>query len=158
MATQRNNLSSYDNTSIPEATDYKIAVVISEWNSQVTNCLLKGVLDTLKSSGVHSNNIVVQYVPGSFELIFGCYKVQSSKKYDAILAIGSVIRGETSHFKYISQSVFDGIKDLNTNGNSPIILCLLTDDNYQQSLDRSGGKHGNKGYDCAAATAKISLI
>jgi len=91
-------------------------------------------------------------------LIFGCYKVQSSKKYDAILAIGSVIRGETSHFKYISQSVFDGIKDLNTNGNSPIILCLLTDDNYQQSLDRSGGKHGNKGYDCAAATAKISLI
>ena len=74
------------------------------------------------------------------------------------MAIGSIIRGETSHFKYISQSVFDGIKDLNINGKAPIILCLLTDDNYQQALDRSGGKFGNKGFDCAAATAQVSLI
>ena len=143
---------------LKSASNKKFAIVCSEWNPEIINRLLDGAYDFFEEIGISKNKIDELKVPGSFELIFGCYKVQSSKKYDAILAIGSVIRGETSHFKYISQSVFDGIKDLNTNGNSPIILCLLTDDNYQQSLDRSGGKHGNKGYDCAAATAKISLI
>ena len=150
--------SNLDLDKLKSASNKKFAIVCSEWNPEIINRLLEGAYDFFEDIGISKNKIDVLKVPGSFELIFGCYKVQSSKKYDAILAIGSVIRGETSHFKYISQSVFDGIKDLNTNGNSPIILCLLTDDNYQQSLDRSGGKHGNKGYDCAAATAKISLI
>ncbi len=150
--------SNLDLDKLKSASNKKFAIVCSEWNPEIINRLLDGAYDFFEEIGIPKNKIDELKVPGSFELIFGCYKVQSSKKYDAILAIGSVIRGETSHFKYISQSVFDGIKDLNTNGNSPIILCLLTDDNYQQSLDRSGGKHGNKGYDCAAATAKISLI
>ena len=150
--------SNLDLDKLKSASNKKFAIVCSEWNPEIINRLLEGAYDFFEDIGISKNKIDELKVPGSFELIFGCYKVQSSKKYDAILAIGSVIRGETSHFKYISQSVFDGIKDLNTNGNSPIILCLLTDDNYQQSLDRSGGKHGNKGYDCAAATAKISLI
>ena len=150
--------SNLDLDKLKSASNKKFAIVCSEWNPEIINRLLDGAYDFFEEIGISKNKIDEHKVPGSFELIFGCYKVQSSKKYDAILAIGSVIRGETSHFKYISQSVFDGIKDLNTNGNSPIILCLLTDDNYQQSLDRSGGKHGNKGYDCAAATAKISLI
>lgn len=150
--------SNLDLDKLKSASNKKFAIVCSEWNPEIINRLLDGAYDFFEEIGISKNKIDKLKVPGSFELIFGCYKVQSSKKYDAILAIGSVIRGETSHFKYISQSVFDGIKDLNTNGNSPIILCLLTDDNYQQSLDRSGGKHGNKGYDCAAATAKISLI
>jgi 6,7-dimethyl-8-ribityllumazine synthase len=150
--------SNLDLDKLKSSSNKKFAIVCSEWNPEIINRLLEGAYDFFEEIGISKNKIDELKVPGSFELIFGCYKVQSSKKYDAILAIGSVIRGETSHFKYISQSVFDGIKDLNTNGNSPIILCLLTDDNYQQSLDRSGGKHGNKGYDCAAATAKISLI
>ena len=150
--------SNLDLDKLKSASNKKFAIVCSEWNPEIINRLLEGAYDFFEEIGISKNKIDELKVPGSFELIFGCYKVQSSKKYDAILAIGSVIRGETSHFKYISQSVFDGIKDLNTNGNSPIILCLLTDYNYQQSLDRSGGKHGNKGYDCAAATAKISLI
>ncbi len=150
--------SNLDLDKLKSASNKKFAIVCSEWNPEIINRLMDGAYDFFEEIGISKNKIDKLKVPGSFELIFGCYKVQSSKKYDAILAIGSVIRGETSHFKYISQSVFDGIKDLNTNGNSPIILCLLTDDNYQQSLDRSGGKHGNKGYDCAAATAKISLI
>jgi len=150
--------SNLDLDKLKSASNKKFAIVCSEWNPEIINRLLDGAYDFFEEIGISKNKIDELKVPGSFELIFGCYKVQSSKKYDAILAIGSVIRGETSHFKYISQSVFDGIKDLNTNGNSPIILCLLTDDNYQQSIDRSGGKHGNKGYDCAAATAKISLI
>ena len=150
--------SNLDLDKLKSASNKKFAIVCSEWNPEIINRLLEGAYDFFEEIGIPKNKIDELKVPGSFELIFGCYKVQSSKKYDAILAIGSVIRGETSHFKYISQSVFDGIKDLNTNGNSPIILCLLTDDNYQQSIDRSGGKHGNKGYDCATATAKISLI
>jgi len=150
--------SNLDLDKLKSASNKKFAIVCSEWNPEIINRLLEGAYDFFEKIGISKNKIYELKVPGSFELIFGCYKLQSSKKYDAILAIGSVIRGETSHFKYISQSVFDGIKDLNTNGNSPIILCLLTDDNYQQSIDRSGGKHGNKGYDCAAATAKISLI
>lgn len=150
--------SNLDLDKLKSASNKKFAIVCSEWNPEIINRLMEGAYDFFEEIGISKNKIDELKVPGSFELIFGCCKVQSSKKYDAILAIGSVIRGETSHFKYISQSVFDGIKDLNTNGNSPIILCLLTDDNYQQSLDRSGGKHGNKGYDCAAATAKISLI
>ena len=150
--------SNLDLDKLKSASNKKFAIVCSEWNPEIINRLLEGAYDSFEEIGISKNKIYELKVPGSFELIFGCYKLQSSKKYDAILAIGSVIRGETSHFKYISQSVFDGIKDLNTNGNSPIILCLLTDDNYQQSLDRSGGKHGNKGFDCAAATAKISLI
>ena len=150
--------SNLDLDKLKSASNKKFAIVCSERNPEIINRLMEGAYDFFEEIGISKNKIDELKVPGSFELIFGCYKVQSSKKYDAILAIGSVIRGETSHFKYISQSVFDGIKDLNTNGNSPIILCLLTDDNYQQSLDRSGGKHGNKGYDCAAATAKISLI
>ena len=150
--------SNLDLDKLKSASNKKFAIVCSEWNPEIINRLMNGAYDFFEEIGISKNKIYELKVPGSFELIFGCYKVQSSKKYDAMLAIGSRIRGETSHFKYISQSVFDGIKDLNTNGNSPIILCLLTDDNYQQSLDRSGGKHGNKGYDCAAATAKISLI
>ena len=150
--------SNLDLDKLKSASNKKFAIVCSEWNPEIINRLLEGAYDFFEEIGISKNKIDELKVPGSFELIFGCYKVQSSNKYDAILAIGSVIRGETSHFKYISQSVFDGIKDLNTNGNSPIILCLLTDDNYQQSMDRSVGKHGNKGYDCAAATAKISLI
>ena len=136
----------------------KFAIVCSEWNPEIINRLLEGAYSFFDKIGITNDEIFELKVPGSFELIYACSKVQSFEKYDAILAIGSIIRGETSHFKYISQSVFDGIKDLNTNGKAPIILCLLTDDNYQQALDRSGGKYGNKGFDCAIAAVEVSLI
>tara|TARA_B100001175_G_C19252402_1_gene515336 strand:+ start:39 stop:512 length:474 start_codon:yes stop_codon:yes gene_type:complete len=140
------------------ASNKKFAIVYSEWNSDIIDRLLKGALNFFTEIGISNEKIDLLSVPGSFELVYGCSKISSTKKFDAILAIGSIIRGETSHFKFISQSVFDGIKDLNLTGNCPVVLCLLTDDNYQQSIDRSGGKYGNKGYDCAAAAAKISLI
>ena len=136
----------------------KFAIVCSEWNPVIINRLLEGAYTFFEKIGIANEQIFELKVPGSYELIYACSKIQSLEKYDAILAIGSIIKGETSHFKYISQSVFDGIKDLNINGKAPIVLCLLTDDNYQQSLDRSGGKYGNKGFDCAAATAQVSLI
>ena len=140
------------------ASEKRFAIVYSEWNPEIINRLLSGAISFFNQIGLDSNDIDKLKVPGSFELIFGCYKMQSLKKYDAIIAIGSIIKGETSHFRYISQSVFDGIKDLNINSNCPIVLCLLTDDNYNQAIDRSGGKYGNKGYDCAAAAAQMSII
>ena len=140
------------------ASEKRFAIVYSEWNPEIINRLLSGAISFFNQIGLDSNDIDKLEVPGSFELIFGCSKMQSLKKYDAIIAIGSIIKGETSHFRYISQSVFDGIKDLNINSNCPIVLCLLTDDNYNQAIDRSGGKYGNKGYDCAAAAAQMSII
>ena len=143
---------------LKSASKKKFGIVSSEWNPEIINRLLQGSFDFFYEIGISRDKIELLNVPGSFELVYGCSKFVSKNKFDAIIAIGSIIRGETSHFKFISQSVFDGIRDLNINGSCPIILCLLTDDNYQQAIDRSGGKYGNKGYDCAAAAAKMSII
>ena len=153
-----NNALKIDIDFLKSASKKKFGIVSSEWNPEIINRLLQGSFDFFSEIGISRDKIELLNVPGSFELVYGCSKFVSKNKFDAIIAIGSIIRGETSHFKFISQSVFDGIRDLNINGNCPIILCLLTDDNYQQAIDRSGGKYGNKGYDCAAAAAKMSII
>ena len=144
-------------TNVPNAENKSFGIVVSEWNDEITNNLLIGSLDLLKSKGVLKKNIHIIRVPGSFELIYGCKKMQD-KNVDAIIAIGSLIRGETSHFDYICQSTSQGIKDLNVQGKSPVIFCVLTDDTLQQALDRSGGKFGNKGEEAAIAAIKMSFI
>lgn len=136
----------------------KFGIVYSEWNLEIINRLLDGVFRFFDDLGIKNESILQYKVPGSFELIYGCSKMKMNHDLDAIIAVGSIIKGETKHFDFISQSVCNGIKDLNIVGNCPIILCLLTDNDYQQALDRSGGKHGNKGYDCAEAAVKITLI
>ena len=146
-----------DLTNVPNAESKSFGIVVSEWNDEITNNLLIGSLDLLKSKGVLKKNIHIISVPGSFELIYGCKKMQD-KNVDAIIAIGSLIRGETSHFDYICQSTSQGIKDLNIKGNTPIIFCVLTDDNFQQAIDRSGGKFGNKGAEAAIAAIKMAFI
>ncbi|MDA8734361.1 6,7-dimethyl-8-ribityllumazine synthase, partial [Flavobacteriaceae bacterium] len=123
----------------------------------ITDNLLKGCLDLLTQKGANKIDIEVIYVPGSFELIYGC-KVMQDKAFNAIIAIGSVIKGETKHFDFICNSTSIGIKDLNLNGKSPVIFCVLTDDNLQQSIDRSGGKYGNKGTEAAIAAIEMSFI
>ena len=146
-----------DLTNVPNAESKSFGIVVSEWNNEITNNLLIGSLDLLKSKGVLKKNIHIIRVPGSFELIYGCKKMQD-KNVDAIIAIGSLIRGETSHFNYICQSTSQGIKDLNVQGKSPVIFCVLTDDTLQQALDRSGGKFGNKGAEAAIAAIKMAFI
>ena len=136
----------------------KFGLVSSEWNSEIVNRLLDGVFKFFHDIGINKESILQYKVPGSFELIYGCAKMKKNNDLDAIIAIGTLIKAETKHFDFISQSVCNGIKDLNINADCPIILCLLTDDNYQQSLERSGGKHGNKGYDCAEAAVKMTFI
>ena len=136
----------------------KFAVVYSEWTSEIVNRLLDGVYDFFEKINIPKNKIFNSNVPGSFEIVHEVSKLQNKKKYDVIIAVGSIIKGETSHDKYIAQSVFNAISKLNCRNLCPIILCLLTDDNYKQALERSGGNQGNKGYDCALAAAKMSII
>tara|TARA_B100000989_G_scaffold121172_1_gene89419 strand:+ start:211 stop:675 length:465 start_codon:yes stop_codon:yes gene_type:complete len=146
-----------DLTNVPNAESKSFGIVVSEWNNEITNNLLIGSLDLFKSKNVPRKNIHIIRVPGSFELIYGCKKMQN-KNVDAIIAIGSLIRGETPHFDYICQSTSQGIKDLNVQGESPVIFCVLTDDTFQQALDRSGGKFGNKGVEAAIAAIKMAFI
>ena len=135
----------------------KIACVISEWHSKITENLFIGVKKKLMMHGLKEKNIHEIHVPGSFELIFGT-KTLINKDYDAIISIGCIIKGETKHFDFISDAVVNGIKDLNILSDIPIILCVTTDNNIQQSIDRSGGKYGNKGEDAAEAALKMILV
>lgn len=159
MATENKNLSQYDKSSIPDATDFRIGLVVSEWNDQITEGLSQGAINTLLDCGVIAANIVKWNVPGSFELIYGCKRMtQKAPGFDAIIAIGSVIQGETKHFDFVCEGVTQGIKDLNLQGDVPVIFCVLTDNTLQQSIDRSGGKHGNKGVEAAIAALKMAQL
>ncbi|HBK83363.1 MAG TPA: 6,7-dimethyl-8-ribityllumazine synthase [Flavobacterium sp.] len=155
MATENKNLSNYDKNSIPNMKDFRFGIVVSEWNSDVTEGLYKGAYNTLLDCGVLPQNVVRRNVPGSFELVFGAKKMHKEATYDAIIVIGSLIKGETMHFEYVCEGVTQGIKDLNLMFDIPTIFCLLTDNNKQQSIDRSGGKHGNKGVEAAIAAIKM---
>ncbi|ATA74699.1 6,7-dimethyl-8-ribityllumazine synthase [Capnocytophaga canis] len=158
MATENKNLSQYDKTKIPNVANYRFGIVTSEWNEQVTFGLKKGAIDTLKDCGALEENILCWEVPGSFELIYGSKKMIKTQRVDAIIAIGCVIQGETKHFDFVCQGVTQGIAQLNVSENIPVIFCVLTDNNMQQSLDRSGGKHGNKGVEAAIAAIKMVTL
>ncbi|MBU3822625.1 6,7-dimethyl-8-ribityllumazine synthase [Flavobacteriaceae bacterium XHP0103] len=157
MATENKNLSHYDKATIPNAKNFRFGIVVSEWNDTITEALYKGAYDALIDNGVDPNNIVRWDVPGSFELVYGCKKMQE-QMVNAIIAIGSVIQGETKHFDFVCEGVTQGIKDLNVLHETPIIFCVLTDDTMQQAIDRSGGKHGNKGTEAAIAAIKMAEL
>lgn len=156
---KKKNLSTYDKTSLPNAFNYKVGIVVSEWNEEITEGMYNGAMEALIENGVLESNIVRWSVPGSFELIYGAKHMQNTlSDFDAIIAIGCVIQGETKHFDFVSDAVAQGIKDLNVLGDIPVIFCVLTDDTYQQSLDRSGGKHGNKGIEAAITAIKMAEL
>ncbi len=157
MATANKNLSHYDKATIPNAKDFRFGIVVSEWNDSITEGLFQGAWDALLDCGVSNLNIVRWNVPGSFELIYGCKKMQE-QNVDAVIAIGSVIQGETKHFDYVCEAVSQGIKDLNVLHNTPVVFCVLTDNTLQQAIDRSGGKHGNKGTEAAIAAIKMAAL
>ena len=139
--------------SIENPNKLKIACVISEWHNEITEKLFDGAKNTLVKNGILEKNISKINVPGSFELVFAC-KNLIDKNFDAVIAIGCIIQGETRHFEFVSNAVIDGIKDLNIISDIPVILCVSTDDNINQSIDRSGGKY-NKGEDSAIAALKM---
>jgi 6,7-dimethyl-8-ribityllumazine synthase len=158
MATANKNLSDYDKTKIPNAKNFRFGIVVSEWNPHITEGLYKGAKDALLDCGALQENIIRINVPGSFELIYGASQMISSNKFDCIITIGSVIKGETMHFEFVCQGVTQGIAKLNTKGIIPVIFCVLTDNNEQQSIDRSGGIHGNKGTEAAIAAIKMTAL
>ncbi len=157
MATINKNLSDYNKEDVPNAKQFKFGIVVSEWNSKITEALKQGAIDTLLDCGTPIQNIFTWYVPGSFELIYGAKKMQS-QNVDAVIAIGSVIQGETKHFDFVCQAVSQGIKDLNVTSETPVIFCVLTDNTLLQAQERSGGKHGNKGTEAAIAAIKMAEL
>ena len=158
MATRNKNLSVYDKATIPNANGLRFGIVVSEWNSEITEGLFSGALEALIDCGAVKTDILRWNVPGSFELTYGSKKMIETQKVDAVIAIGSVIQGETKHFDFVCEATAQGIKDLNVTMNVPVIFCVLTDNNMQQSIDRSGGKHGNKGIEAAIAAIKMAVL
>lgn len=154
MATK--NLSEYNIETVPDASNMCFGVVVSEWNPEITGALLNGCVSTLEKHGAIPENIHVKTVPGSFELIYGAHQMTLNDGFDAVIILGCVIRGETPHFDYICEGVTAGIARLNATSQTPIVYGLLTCENEQQAKDRSGGRFGNKGDECAVVAIKMA--
>ena len=158
MATENKNLSNYDKNAIPNAKDFRFGILVSEWNNHITENLFVGAINALTDCGALHKNIIRWNVPGSFELIYGAKKMIETQKPDVVITIGSVIKGDTQHFEFVCDGVTQGIKDLNVLSDVPVIFCVLTDNNEQQSINRSGGIHGNKGTEAAIAAIKMAFL
>ena len=156
MATSLHNLSDYDPANVPDASNMCFGIVVAEWNPEITGAVVDGAVETLEKHGALPENIDVKTVPGSFELIYGAHQMTLNGGYDAIIILGSVIRGETPHFDYICQGVTYGIAKLNAKSEIPVIYGLLTTNDLQQAKDRSGGRLGNKGDECAIDAIKMA--
>ena len=149
------NLSDYKSLNISNADEFNIGIVFSEWNDFVTHNLRDAAVEILEKEGVKKENISLFSVPGAFELNFGAMQLCKQNKFDAVIAIGSVIRGETPHFDFICDAVAQGIKDCNILTDIPTIFCVLTDNNKEQSIARSGGDLGNKGVEAAVTALQM---
>lgn len=149
MATELHNLSNYDPDVTPSGENKRVGIVYAEWNSEITYALRDGAIKTLTDNGVNQADITLMSVPGSFELIYGAAQMAKSKRFDSIIAIGCVIRGDTPHFDYICEGVTAGLSKLNVEYDTPVIFGLITTNNLLQAQERSGGRLGNKGDECA---------
>lgn len=155
MASSLKNLSEYSQKNLADVSQKRFAIVVAEWNEEVTGALLNGALETLQKEGASEDNIVVKTVPGSYELSLGAQWMAQNPKIDAVICIGCIIQGETRHFDFIAQAVAQGITDVSLKYNKPVIFGVLTPDTQQQALDRAGGKHGNKGDEAAITAIKM---
>ena len=155
MSDKKKNLSEYDIHAVPDATDMRFGILVSEWNDEITFELCRGAIDTLKKHGAKDKNIDIHYVPGSFELPLGAQYVAQTGKVDSVICIGCVIQGETRHFEFICNAAADGITNVGLRTDIPVIFGVLTPDTWQQAKDRAGGKHGNKGDEAAITAIKM---
>lgn len=136
----------------------KIGIVASRFNEIITNKLLSGALDGLIRHGVDENNITTCWVPGAFEIPLIADKMASSGKYDAVIAVGAVIRGSTSHYDYVCNEVSKGIAQSGLKNGIPVMFGVITTENIEQAIERAGSKAGNKGYDCALGAIEMVNI
>jgi 6,7-dimethyl-8-ribityllumazine synthase len=153
MASQLKNLSEHSERNIADISDKTFALIVSEWNEEVTGKLLEGAYNTLLAHGAKSAHILQKTVPGSYELPLAAQWMVEG--VDAVICLGCVIQGETRHFDFICQSVAQGLVTVALKYNKPVIFGVLTPDNQGQALDRAGGKHGNKGNEAAMAAIKM---
>lgn len=137
----------------------KIGIVAARFNEFITSKLVGGAVDGLKRHGVKDDDIDVAWVPGAFEIPLIAKKMASSGKYDAVICVGAVIRGSTSHYDYVCSEVSKGIANVSLNADIPVMFGVLTTENIEQAIERAGSKAGNKGYDCAlGAIEMVNLI
>lgn len=155
------DLSKYDVNSLPSADvlmRQRYAIVVADWNSEITYALAQGAVDTFRKHGVPSDNIDIIHVPGTVELTYGAARIMKEERVDAVIVIGCVIQGDTPHFDYVCQSVTQGVAALNAQGKVPVIFSVLTVLNHQQALDRCGGKLGNKGVEGAYTAIRMANL
>lgn len=158
MSTQHKNLSDFSGTEIPSAAPYNFGIVVSEWNTEITNALYQGAYQNLVNNGALPENIFTYTVPGSFELTSGADLLLKNSKLDAVICLGCVIQGETRHFDFICNAVANGLSNVAIKYSKPVIFGVLTTNNQQQAIDRSGGKHGNKGDEAAVTAIKMANL
>ena len=155
------DLSKYDASQLPSADvlgRQRYAIVVADWNSEITYAMAQGAIDTFLKHGVEEDNIDVIHVPGAVELTFGAARITKEERVDAVIVIGCVIQGDTPHFDYVCHSVTQGVAMLNTQGKVPVIFSVLTTLNKQQALDRCGGKLGNKGVEGAYTAIRMANL
>ena len=150
------DLSHYDPTGVPSGAGLRLGLVVSEWNDAITGALRDAAVETLLKHGVALRELKEERVPGSYELALGAQLLLERHALDGVICIGSVVRGETPHFDFVCQATAQGIMQVNLKYNTPVIFCVLTDDNMEQARARSGGVHGNKGIECAVALLKMA--
>ena len=137
----------------------RYAIVVAQWNRSVTNKLLEGAIATLRAAGVPNDQIDVAWVPGSWEIPIVAQRMAASARYAAVICLGAVVRGETSHDQHINRGVSLAISQIALQFDLPVLLGILTCESMEQAIDRAGGKHGNKGSECAeAALAMVGLL
>ncbi len=154
MSNVANNLSQIKGE-IPDGSSYKIGIVVSPYYEKIASSLLEACLSYLEKAKVAIENIKVVYAPGTFELPLACKLLNDSSHYDAIIAIGCVIKGDTDHDKYINTSVAHALQLLSLKYRKPFVFGILTPNSYTQAADRAGGKHGNKGVEIAMAALQM---
>jgi 6,7-dimethyl-8-ribityllumazine synthase len=158
LASSLKNLSSFNSETIPSAEGMRFGIVVSEWNTEITEALYEGARSTLLKFGASEYDVVRRNVPGSYELTLGAQLMAERKEFDAIICIGVVIQGETKHFDFICGAVGQGLTNLNIKYNLPVIFGVLTPNTMQQALDRAGGVHGNKGDEAAITAIKMAAL
>ena len=156
MATHLKNLSDVNKEGLPDVKDCSFGVVVSEWHAEICNAMKEGCVNTLEQHGVRAENIHIIQVPGSYELPQGAKILMSGQKVDAVICIGCVIKGETKHDEYINNAVATGLMQLGLMSGKTCVFCVLTTNNEQEAIDRSGGKHGNKGVEAAITAIKMA--
>ena len=158
MSSKNKNLSTHTPVAIAGASKFKIAIVVSEYNEKITFALRDGAIETLKKYGVKEKNIFVELTPGAYELPLAAKWMYEKKKADAVICLGCVIKGDTDHDIYINNAVSKALIDLSVQTKAPFLFGVITPNNLQQAKDRAGGKHGNKGVECAVAALRMLAL